>query len=91
MNDPKPSAHLQHTSPEIDAMLVELTRKMPPWRRAQQLSELILAHRVLILADLRQRYPRAGAEELRKRMAARILPLEMVRKVFSWDPEIEGY
>ena len=91
MKDLSTSAHLQDTSPEIDAKLIELTRKMPPWRRAQQLSELILAHRVLILADLRRRYPRADAEELRKRLAARILPLEMVRLVFSWDPEVEGY
>lgn len=91
MQDQHASAHLQDTSPEIDSVLIELRRQMPLWRRAHQLSQLILAHRALILADLRQRHPHADAEELRKRMAARILPREMVISIFGWDPEIEGY
>lgn len=91
MQDRRILAHLQDTSPEVDAVLIQLRRQMPVWKRAQQLSQLILAHRDLILADLRQRHPHADAKELRKRMAARILPREMVISIFQWDPEIEGY
>lgn len=81
----------QDTTPEAERILVELVRRAPMWKRAEQLSNLIHARRVLILADLRRRYPNAGAEELRKRMAARLLPLEDVIRIFDWNPEEEGY
>lgn len=81
----------QDTTPEAERALVEMTRRAPVWKRAAQLSNLIHAQRVLILADLRRRYPEAGAEELRKRMAARLLPLENVIDIFGWNPEEEGY
>ena len=84
-------AELQDTAPEAEHVLIELTRRAPIWKRAQQLSNLIQTQRVLILADLRHRYPDADAEELHKRMAARLLPLEDVVRVFGWNPEEEGY
>lgn len=77
--------------PEAERALVELLRAAPVWKRAEQLAGLIHARRVLILADLRRRYPRADAEELRKRLAARLLPREDVIRLFEWDPEKEGY
>lgn len=81
----------QDTTPEAERALIEMTRNAPMWKRAEQLNNLIYAHRVLILADLRRRYPNADAEELHKRMAARLLPLEDVIRLFDWNPEKEGY
>ena len=78
-------------TPEAELVLIELTRRTPIWKRAEQLSNLIHSQRVLILADLRRRYPNADAEELHKRMAARLLPHEDVIRVFGWNPEKEGY
>ncbi|HYO90013.1 MAG TPA: hypothetical protein VEQ40_00165 [Pyrinomonadaceae bacterium] len=85
------TTQLQDTTPEAERVLIELTRRAPMWKRAEQLSNLIHAHRVLILADLRRRYPQADAVELRKRMAARLLPIEDVIRIFDWNPEKEGY
>jgi hypothetical protein len=82
---------LQDTTPEAERVLIDLTRSTPIWKRAAQLSNLIHTRRVLILADLRRRYPEAAAEELHKRMAARLLPPEDVIRVFGWNPEEEGY
>ena len=82
---------LQDTTPEAERVLIELTRRAPIWKRAEQLSNLIHSQKILILADLRRRYPDADAEELHKRMAARLLPLEDVIRVFGWNPEKEGY
>lgn len=76
---------------EAELVLLELTRRAPVWKRAEQLSGLIEARRELILADLRERYPRADADELRKRLAARLLPREDVLRIFGWDAEKEGY
>ncbi len=79
------------TEPDAERALIEMLRRAPAWKRAEQLSGLIHARKVLILADLRRRYPYADAEELRKRLAARLLPREDVIRVFDWDPEKEGY
>ncbi len=79
------------TDPEAERALIEMLRRAPTWKRAEHLAGLIHARNVLILADLRRRYPGAGAEELRKRLAARLLPRETVLRLFGWDPEKEGY
>ncbi len=82
---------LQDSTPEAARVLIEMTRRAPLWKRAAQLNDLIFARRVLILADLRRRHPHADADELRKRLAARLLPREDVVRIFNWDPEKEGY
>ncbi len=82
---------MQDTTTEAERVLVEMKRRAPMWKRAAQLDELIFARRVLILADLRRRYPHADADELHKRLAARLLPREDVIRMFDWDPEKEGY
>ena len=84
---------LEHddTDPQAERALIEMLRRAPTWKRAEQLAGLIEARNVLILADLRRRYPEAGAEELRMRLASRLLPREDVVRVFGWDPEKEGY
>jgi hypothetical protein len=79
------------TDPEAERALIEMLRRTPTWKRAEQLAGLIHARNVLILADLRRRYPSAGADELRRRLAARLLPREQVIRLFGWDPEKEGY
>lgn len=79
------------TTPEAEQVLRELLRRAPLWKRAEQWSNLILARRDLILTDLRRRYPQADAAELRKRLAARLLPREDVIRIFDWDPQQEGY
>ncbi|HEX8149081.1 MAG TPA: hypothetical protein VF591_18000 [Pyrinomonadaceae bacterium] len=79
------------TDREAERALIEMLRRAPTWKRAEQLAGLIHARNVLIVADLRRRYPSADAEELRRRLAARLLPREHVLKLFGWDPETEGY
>ena len=81
----------EDTDPEAERALIEMLRHAPTWKRAEQLAGLIYARNVLILADLRRRYPEADAEELRKRLAARLLPREEVVRAFAWDPEKEGF
>ena len=79
------------TDPLAERVYIEMLRRAPMWKRAEQLAGLIHARNLLILADLRRRYPNADAEELRKRLAARLLPRDDVIRVFDWDPEKEGY
>ncbi len=83
--------HLTDNDPEAERVYIEMLRRAPIWKRAELLAGLVDSRRILILADLRRRYPQADAEELRKRLAARLLPREDVVRLFDWDPKKEGY
>jgi hypothetical protein len=47
--------------------------------------------RLLAIADLRRCYPTADENEIRRRLAARVLSRADVMGAYGWDPEIEGY
>lgn len=47
--------------------------------------------RALATADLRRCYPDATEDELKRRLAARLLGREEVIAAYGWDPGVEGY
>jgi hypothetical protein len=79
------------TSPEAQEVLIELYRRMPGWRKMQQVTELTRAVNQLALMDIRRRYPNASERELTLRLASRRLPAATMREVFGWDPDEMGY
>ena len=79
------------TDPETERRLIELTRSMPDWKKFRQIAALTEGCRRLAMVGLRERYPTAGEEELRKRFAALVLDRDTVVRMFAWDPEVEGY
>jgi hypothetical protein len=79
------------TSVEAQQMHYKLMSELSPSRRLVLAFELTDFTRGLILADLRHHYPRASAEEIRRRFIARVLPREDVIKAFGFDPVQEGY
>ncbi|HSB11301.1 MAG TPA: hypothetical protein VLM38_17575 [Blastocatellia bacterium] len=87
----KQRAAVLDTDPETERLLIELTRAMPDWKKFRQIAALSEGCRRLAKVGLRDRYPTAGEEELRKRFAALVLDRETVIKMFGWDPEVEGY
>lgn len=82
---------LSDTSPEVQRIRFEMIRKMPVWKRLAMTCELIQATRLLMLADLRRRFPQAGEYELRRRLIARLLTRDEVIAAYGFDPVIEGY
>lgn len=79
------------TPPEIEQMLIEGYRKMPVWKKLQQVGELNDLVRQLALNDIRRRHPQADERELKLRLASRWIEPELMLKVFGWDVEKEGY
>lgn len=75
------------TSPETQRVLYRLAREMPVWKRLALTCELIQTTRLLVLADLRRQFPEAGEGELRRRLAARLLPREDVIRAYGFDPD----
>jgi len=79
------------TSPEAESVLLELLRRAPVWKRLQMVDQIHETLRLLMLADLRRCYPTADENEIRRRLAARVLSRAEVIGAYGWDPEIEGY
>ncbi|HKP86807.1 MAG TPA: hypothetical protein VJZ26_11955 [Blastocatellia bacterium] len=82
---------ISDTDPETERIMIELARAMPDWKKIEQVFSMIETTRALARAGLRDRYPEASEEELKKRLAALVLDRETVMKVYGWDPEKEGY
>jgi len=79
------------TPPEIEQMLIEGYRKMPVWKKLQQVGKLSDLVRQLAINDIRRRYPQAGERELKLRQALRWIEPELMCKAFGWNVEKEGY
>ena len=79
------------TSPEAEAVLVRLAREMPPGEKLQIAASMSRAIRELAEVGVRSRHPRASEDEVRRRVAALVLPREIVIAAYGWDPEQEGY
>ena len=79
------------TTPEAEAVLIDLLRTMPVWRRLQMVDQMHQTLRLLAMADLRRSYPDADEEEIQRRLPARILSRAEVIAAYGWDPDIEGY
>lgn len=79
------------TDPNIERMIIESTRRTPDWKKFEQVAAMTNACRELAMMGLKDRYPKATEEEVRRRFAAMVLDRELVIKLFGWDPNIEGY
>jgi hypothetical protein len=82
---------LSDTDPEAERILIELARVTPAWKKCEQIVAAIKTGRELAMAGLRGRYPHAGEDELRRRLAALVLGRDIAMRVYGWDPDVEGY
>jgi len=79
------------TTPEAEAVLLELLRRAPVWKRLQMVDQMHEVLRQLAMADIRRRYPHADNDEIKRRLAARVLSRTEVINAYGWDPDVEGY
>jgi len=79
------------TTPEAEAVLLELLRRAPVWKRLQMIDQMHEVLRQLAMADIRRRYPHADNDEIKRRLAARVLSRTEVINAYGWDPDVEGY
>ena len=76
---------LSDTSPEAERVLLEGYRRMPVWRKLQQVDELNHLAQQLALAMLRRQHPQTDERELRLRLAARWLTPQQMQSAFGWQ------
>ncbi len=78
------------TRPEAERVLLELLRQAPAWRKLELVAQMNETVRVLVLTGLRQRYPLATPQELRRRMADALLGSELAARVYGPLPTVEA-
>ncbi|OQY19680.1 MAG: hypothetical protein B6I34_09320 [Anaerolineaceae bacterium 4572_32.1] len=71
------------TRPEAEAVLIELLRQASPWRKLHMVGQLNQTVRTLALSGLRQRYPQATPQELRRRLADLLLGPDLAARVYG--------
>jgi hypothetical protein len=74
---------VKDTSPEAEQVLIRLMREMPPQRKIELAAEMFETVKLLALSGLRTRYPNAGENELRRRLADILLGEELARKAYG--------
>ena len=74
------------TDPEAQRVQLEIYRRMSPARKLELVSDAIETARSLALAGLRQRYPQAGSEELKRRLFGLWLGEDLAAQVYGPVP-----
>lgn len=77
----------EDTDPEIENLLLEGLRRMPPWRKVALVCDMNRTVRALALAGLRQRYPDDSPAQRHRRLADLVLGPELAARVFGPGPE----
>lgn len=68
---------------KIETMQFELIRRMPPWKKIAILESLNETVKTLVVAGIRQRYPKVTAEEIRRILAETMLGVKLANKVYG--------
>ncbi|MEM1204150.1 MAG: hypothetical protein AAGN66_13050 [Acidobacteriota bacterium] len=78
------------TSPEAEAVLLGLYRKMSAQRKFELVRDAIETNRTLLRSGLAMRYPEAGQEEIRRRLADLLLGEELALAAYGPLEDILG-
>ena len=80
------------TRPDAERVQIELLRQAPAWRKLHMVAQMNSTLRTLALCGLRERYPHATPDELRRRLADLWLGPELAEKVYGLPPyeRVEG-
>ena len=78
---------LTDTHPDAERVQIEILRAMPSWKKFELVSDMIVTSRKLVQSGLRDRFPEAGEDELRRRLATVLLGPEVAAKVYGPEPE----
>lgn len=71
------------THPKIEALQIELIRRMPAWKKISIVDDLNAAVKMLAISGIKQRHPAAAPEQIRRMLAELMLGAELARKVYD--------
>lgn len=77
---------LNDTSPEAAAILFDLLRQAPAWRKFKMVGDLNAAVRLFALEGIRDRHPEATEQEVKRHLADLLLGEVLAAKVYGeWE------
>jgi len=82
-----PERIFSDTPAEVEAVLLEIYRKMPTWRKIELVEDANRTARQLALAGLRSRHPGESQARLRRRLLDLVLGEETALKIYG--PAVE--
>ena len=71
------------TTPEAEAVLIDIYRRMPAWRKLELVEDGIRTARMLAMTGLRSRHPGESEERLRRRLLGLVLGEETALRVYG--------
>ena len=71
------------TDPKIEALQFKLLREMPSWRKLEIVGDMNKAVRDLAQIGLRDRYPDASPDQIRRILADKILGKDLALKAYG--------
>jgi len=75
--------YLSDTRPEAEAVLIDLLRQAPPWRKIRMMEALNKQMRALSLAGVQARHPLADEAEVQRQLAEIWLGAEIATKIYA--------
>ncbi len=71
------------TCPSAEKIQLEIIRRMPPWKKLALVDDLNETVKAFAVSGLKQRYPDASPEQIRRKLANLILGEEVANKVYG--------
>ena len=77
------SALYSDTHPKMEALQIELIRRMPAWKKFAIVDGLNKTVKTLAMSGIKQRHPDATPEQIQRMLAELMLGGELARKVYD--------
>ncbi len=71
------------TRPEAEAILIDLLRNAPSWRKLEMVAQMNEAVKTMMFIGLKRRYPQDPPALLHRRLADLILGSELASRVYG--------
>ncbi len=71
------------TDPKMEALQIQLLRRMPSWKKIAILEGLNETVKTLAVSGIKQRYPQATPQQIHRMLAELMLGAELARKVYD--------
>ena len=71
------------THPKMEALQIELIRRMPAWKKISIMDGLNETVKTLALSGIKQRHPNATPAQIQRMLAELTLGVKLARKVYD--------
>lgn len=71
------------TDPKMEALQIELIRRMPAWKKIALIDGLNQTVKTLAMSGIKQRHPNATPQQARRMLAELMLGVELAQKVYG--------